>query len=91
MKPHIATINGLHFSPADFVKAKEREQTIRDMARDLVAAAYGKLDLRKDEDVVKFLFNDASRPWGWPLIRDHATAATHLARETIAAAAEGLR
>lgn len=88
---HVALVNGLHFSPANFVAAKERENTIREMAADLVAETSRKLDLSSDRDVAEFLYHRASRPYGWPTIRDHTEAAVHLARETIAAAAEGLR
>lgn len=91
MSIHVALVNELGFSPADFVKAKERENIIREMARDLVAETGRKLDLSSDMDVADFLFNRASRHYGWPTIRDHTEAAVHLARETIAAAAEGLR
>lgn len=91
MTVHVALVNGLHFSPADFVKAKERESTIREMAADLVAETGRGLDLKCEQDVAQFLFDRASRPYGWPTIRDHTEAAVHLARETIAVAAEGLR
>lgn len=91
MTLHIATVNGLHFSPADFVKAKERENTIRQMAHDLVAETGRGLDLSSEPDVALFLFDRASEKYGWKVIRAHTEAAVHLARETIACAAEGLR
>lgn len=90
MKPHIATINGLHFSPADFVIAKERENTIREMAMHLVAGATGPLDLDCDQDVIQYLRETPER-YRAHVIMAHVDAAVHLARETIAAAAEGLR
>lgn len=86
---HVALVNGLHFSPADFVAAKERENTIREMAHDLVAGATGPLDLKKDEDVVFYLI-DVAR-WKYAVVHDHLDAAMDLALQTIAAAAEGLR
>ena len=44
-----------------------------------------------EPDVALFLFDRASEKYGWKNIRSHTDAAVHLARETIALAAEGLR
>lgn len=88
---HVALVNGLHFSPADFAAAKDRENLIRRMAHDLVAETGRGLDLSSDPDVALFLFDGASEKYGWKSIRANTEAAVHLARETIAAAAEGLR
>lgn len=91
MSIHIAQVNELGFSPADFALAKERENTIRRMAHDLVAETGCGLDLSSEPDVALFLFDRASEKYGWKNIRAHTDAAVYLARETIAAAAEGLR
>lgn len=89
MNIHVARVNELGFSPADFVAAKERERKINEMASDLVAGALGPLDLSSDPDVVFYLIDNVR--WKWPDVRDHLTAALDVARQTIAAAAEGLR
>ena len=91
MNLHVALVNELGFSPADFVAAKERESLIRRMAHDLVAETGRGLDLSSEPDVALFLFDGASEKFGWKAIRAHTDAAVWLARETIAAAAEGLR
>lgn len=91
MSVHIARVNELHFSPADFVAAKEREQTIRDMAAHLVAGATGPLDLDNERDVICYLKCHTPEQYRAAVITSHMDAAVHLARETIAAAAEGLR
>jgi len=91
MSVHVARVNGLHFSPADFVAAKERERTIREMAHHLVAGAGGALDLSSDTDVIRYLKCETPEQYRASVITSHMDAAVHLARETIAAAAEGLR
>jgi len=91
MTLHVALVNGLHFSPADFVAAKERERTIREMAAHLVAGARGPLDLSSDLDVIRYLKCETPEQYRVAEITSHIDAAVALARETIAAAAEGLR
>lgn len=91
MSVHVALVNELHFSPADFVAAKERETTIREMAAHLVAGATGPLDLDSERDVICYLKCHTPEQYRASVITSHMDAAVHLARETIAAAAEGLR
>lgn len=88
---HVALVNEYGFSPADFVAAKERENTIREMAAHLVAAAMGPLDLESDFDVIRYLKEETPEQYRAVVITSHMDAARYLARETIAAAAEGLR
>lgn len=88
---HVALVNELGFSPSDFVAAKERERTIREMAMHLVAGAGGALDLSSDIDVIRYLKCETPNQYRIPVITSHIDAAVSLARETIAAAAEGLR
>jgi len=91
MSIHVARVNELGFSPADFVIAKERENTIREMAMHLVAGAAGALDLSSDLDVIRYLKCETPNQYRIPVITSHIDAAVSLACETIAAAAEGLR
>ncbi len=91
MSTHVARVHELGFSPADFVVAKERENTIREMAMHLVAGAAGALDLSSDIDVIRYLKCETPNQYRIPVITSHIDAAVSLARETIAAAAEGLR
>lgn len=91
MSIHVARVNELGFSPADFVIAKERENTIREMAMHLVAGAAGALDLSSDLDVIRYLKCETPNQYRIPVITSHIDADVSLACETIAAAAEGLR
>lgn len=88
---HVARVNDLGFSPADFVAAKARENTIKEMAMHLVAGAAGALDLTCDRDVIRYLKCETPEQYRIAEITSHIDAAVALARETIAAAAEGLR
>lgn len=85
MTLHIATINGLRMSADHFERATDRDRTINYMVEDLVAAAGPGLDLTSEDDVLRFLAIDMRR-WSAKAIRDHADAATDVARQIIVTA-----
>ena len=87
---HVFQANVLNFPAADFAAARDRELLIREMASHLVAGALGPLDLSSDFDVIRYL-RDTPERYLAKTITAHMDAAVHLALETIAAAAEGLR
>lgn len=91
MNLHVSQINGFHMSPADFAKANDRDTVVREMAENLVAGEKGGLDLSSDGDVIRYLMFHTPEQYSSGFVTTHMYAAIHVARETIAAAAEGLR
>lgn len=89
MTVHVAHINALHMSPADFAAAKDREFSIMILANEIKDAHDRDVDMSSEEAALCYFLNN--RIYFYSQIKDILTPAFDLARETIAAAAEGLR